>query len=65
MGTVLAVTAAAAVWAGGYVAATGRPLHRLLGVVPDRLWLAPLLTLAVLGWAWKMFIHLRGMDGWR
>ena len=65
MGTVLAILSGMAVWVGGYVAATGRPLHRLLGVVPDRYYLVPLLSLAVAGWAWKMFIHLHGIDGWR
>lgn len=65
MGTALAAGAAMAVWVAGYVAATGRPVHRLIGVVPDRLWVVPLLSLAVAAWAWKMFIHLRGIDGWR
>jgi hypothetical protein len=65
MGAVLAAIAAMSVWACGYVAATGRPLHRLLGVVPDRLWLVPLLTVAVAAWGWKMYIHLHGIDGWR
>ncbi len=65
MGTVLAVICAAAVWGGGYVAATGRPLHKLAGIVPDRWYLVPLLSLAVAAWAWKMFIHLHGIDGWR
>ena len=65
MGTALAAIAAMTVWVAGYVAVTGRPVHRLLAVVPDRWWLVPLLTLAVAAWAWKMFIHLRGIDGWR
>ena len=65
MGTALAGIAAATVWVGLYVAATGRPLHRLLQVVPDRLWLVPLLSLAVAAWGWKMYIHLHGIDGWR
>ena len=65
MGAMLAVLSAMAVWVGGYVAATGRPLHRLLGVVPDRFYLVPLLSLAVAAWGWKMFIHLHGVDGWR
>lgn len=64
MGTVLAVWCGLTVWVGGYIAATGRPLHRLIGVVPDRWYLIPLLTMAIVGWAWKMFIHLRGIDGW-
>ncbi len=64
MGAVLAVVAGLTVWAAGYVAVTGRPLHKLLGVVPDRLYLVPLLSWAVIGWGWKMVIHLRGLDGW-
>ena len=65
MGTVLAVIAAATVWAGSYIAATGRPAHKLLNVVPDAWYLVPLLSMCVAGWAWKMFIHSHGMDGWR
>ena len=65
MGAAIAMICAATVWTGGYVAATGRPVHRLMGVIPDRWYLVPLLTLAIVGWAWKMFIHLHGIDGWR
>jgi hypothetical protein len=64
MGAVLALLAGACVWAGLYIALTGRPAHRLLRLIPSRYYLAPLFALAILGWAWKIFIHLRGIDGW-
>lgn len=64
MGALLAALAGVSVWAGLYVAATGRPLYRLLGLLPGRYYTVPLLTLAVLAWAWKIFIHLKGLDGW-
>ena len=61
----LAAICGLTVWAAGYVAATGRPLHRLFGVVSDRWYLILLLTLAVGAWAWKMYAHLHGIEGWR
>jgi hypothetical protein len=64
MGFVLAVLTAMTVWGGLYIAFTGRPAHRLLRFVPSRYYLAPLFTLAVLAWAWKIAIHLTGHDGW-
>jgi hypothetical protein len=64
MGFVIAVICAAGVWVGGYIAVTGRPVHRLVGMLPDRKWLAVLLTIAVGGWAWKIFIHLTHRDRW-
>ena len=65
MGAVLFILAAGCVWGGLYVALTGRPAHRLLRLVPSRYYVAPLLTLAIVAWAWKIFIHLRAIDGWR
>lgn len=65
MGAVLAAGACACVWVGLYVACTGRPVYRLLDVVPGRYYLVPLLAIALLGWAWKIYIRLNGMDGWR
>ena len=64
MGFVMAVLFAAGVWVGGYIALTGRPVHRLVSMLPDRKWLIVLLTIAVGGWAWKIFIHLTGRDHW-
>lgn len=64
MGTILALMAAACVWGGLYIAATGRPTHRLLRLIPNRYTLLPLLLLAVLAWGWKILLHLNGWDGW-
>jgi hypothetical protein len=67
MGTVLAVLAAATVWGGLYVAATGRPIYRLFELLPrpNYLFLLPLLAFGVAAWGWKIFIHVKGVDGWR
>ena len=65
MGAALAAIAAACVWGGFYVAATGRPVYRLLRLMPGRYYLLPLLALGVVGWGWKILIHLNGLDGWR
>ena len=65
MGTVLALLCAMAVWAGAYVAATGRPVYRLISWLPAKYHLFPLLVLAMIAWAWKIYLHLHGMDGWR
>jgi hypothetical protein len=64
MGMVLAVLCGWCVWGAGYVAVTGRPVFRVLSVFPDKVYLYPLLTLAIVGWAWKIYIHLHGIDGW-
>ncbi|HEX3358572.1 MAG TPA: DUF2752 domain-containing protein [Tepidisphaeraceae bacterium] len=65
MGTVLAAMCAITVWAGLYIALTGKPLARLLRLIPPRYYIAPLMTWTILAWGWKIFIHLRGIDGWR
>lgn len=65
MGFVIALLASCCVWIGLYIAATGRPVHRLLGMLPVRRWLLVLLGIAIGGWAWKIFIHLTGRDYWR
>jgi hypothetical protein len=64
MGTVLAVIAVACVWVGLYIAITGRPVYRLLRLLPGRYYFVPLLSFAILAWGWKIFIHLAGLDGW-
>jgi hypothetical protein len=64
MGFLIACAFAAGVWAGGYIAFTGRPVHRLLGMLPWRPLLLVLLTVAIGGWAWKIGIHLTGHDHW-
>ena len=65
MGTTLAALAAATVWAGLYVAVTGRPVYRMFRLLPGRYYLIPLLALGVLGWGWKIMLRLNGWDGWR
>jgi hypothetical protein len=64
MGMVLATLAGLCVWGAGYVAATGRPVYRILAIFPEKLYLYPLLAMGMIGWGWKMYIHLRGIDGW-
>ena len=64
MGALLALATAACVVGGLYVAATGRPVYRLLRLIPSRYYVLPVMLFAVLAWAWKIFIRLRGIDGW-
>jgi hypothetical protein len=64
MGMLLAVAAAGCVWGGLYVAVTGRPAHRLLTMLPARPLLVGSLMFAILAWGWKIFLRLRGLDGW-
>jgi hypothetical protein len=64
MGFVLAVLAALAVWGGAYIAITGRPAYRVLRALPGVPVVVGLFVIAIGGWAWKIFIHLRGVDGW-
>ena len=65
MGAVVALATACCAWGGFYIAATGRPVYRLLRLVPARYYLLPLLALGMLAWGWKILIHLNGIDGWR
>jgi hypothetical protein len=53
MGALLALAAAVAIWVGFYIAITGRPVHRLLKLVPSRYYVMPLLGSALLAWGWK------------
>jgi hypothetical protein len=64
MGTLLALMASWCVWVSFYVAITGRPVYRLLRVVPGRYYCVPLVALAIAAWGWKIYIHLAGRDGW-
>lgn len=65
MGTALAALSCFVVWAGFYVAFTGRPVYRLFNVLPGRYYLLPLLCLGVLAWGWKIMLRLNHWDGWR
>ncbi len=64
-GFVLALLCATTFWASLYVALTGRPIQRLRHQLPAVLLVLSLMGIGIAGWAWKMFIHLRGMDGWQ
>jgi len=64
MGAVLAAMACASVWAGLYIAFTGRPAFRLLRLLPGRYYLMSLFGLALAAWAWKIMLRLNGWDGW-
>ena len=61
-GAALAFTTAAAVWVGLYIALTGRPVHRLLRLVPSRYYVVPLLSFALLAWGWKIGLTLMGRE---
>jgi hypothetical protein len=58
MGALLALATAVSVWVGFYIAISGRPVHRLLRLVPSRYYLLPLLTFALLAWGWKVTVVL-------
>jgi hypothetical protein len=64
MGALLGIFTAATFWVSLYIALSAKPAHRLMLLVPARYYLLPLLFLGVAGWAWKVLIHLRGIDGW-
>jgi len=64
MGFVIALLAAATFWASLYIAISGRPAYRLLNRLPSQKLLLALMSFAIAAWAWKIFIHLRGIDGW-
>jgi hypothetical protein len=64
MGCVLAVLTVVTFWTALYIAATGRAAYRLILFIPTRYYVAPLLGWALAAWAWKIFIHTAGIDGW-
>jgi hypothetical protein len=65
MGALLAMLTACWVWIGVYIAITGKPVYRLLWLIPARYYLVSLLAFAIAAWGWKILIHLNGIDGWR
>jgi hypothetical protein len=65
MGAFLAVMTVAIFWAGVYIGLTGRSIYRLIALGPTRYYVPLFMALAVAAWAWKIFIHLHGIDGWR
>jgi hypothetical protein len=64
MGFVLAVLTTAAFWVSSYIAVTAKPALRLLQMLPTGYYLLLTMFFALAAWGWKIFIHLRGMDGW-
>ena len=64
MGFVLAMASGGLFWSGLYMFLTGGPLHRLLQQVPAVPLILGVMGFAIASWGWKIFIHLRGMDGW-
>jgi hypothetical protein len=64
MGFLLSLMTAASVWIGFYVAFTGRPVHRLMKLLPSRYYLMPLLVIAMLAWGWKVLWTLAGRGEW-
>jgi hypothetical protein len=64
MGTVLALLTTMVFWGGLYIAVTGRPAYRLLNLIPAKYYLWLLLVFGVVAWAWKIWIHVSGRDGW-
>ncbi|HEV2292772.1 MAG TPA: DUF2752 domain-containing protein [Tepidisphaeraceae bacterium] len=64
MGTFLATAATITFWAALYIAATGKPVHRLLAGLPSSYYVLVPVGIGIAAWGWKIFIHLRGMDGW-
>jgi hypothetical protein len=65
MATVLAFAAAVTFWAGLYIGLSGKSPARLVRMIPSRYYVAPLLAWALMAWGWKIWIHLRGIDGWK
>jgi hypothetical protein len=63
-GFVLALACGAIFWAGLYMFITGSPLHRLTKQVPAIYSVPLLLGFFILAWGWKIFVHLKGIDGW-
>ena len=64
MGFVIALLASAAVWVGFYSAISGRPVYRLVSMLPLRGVFWALVIIAIGGWAWKIALHLSNRGGW-
>ena len=64
MGATVAILDAAGFWLAGYAAVSGKPTYRLLERVPSKYYLFVLPAWAIAAWAWKIYIHTHGLDGW-
>jgi len=65
MGLALATMTSLTFWLALYMAISAKPALLLAARISPAKWLFPLMGLAVLGWGWKIFIHLHGIDGWK
>jgi hypothetical protein len=65
MGFLIALACGGLFWTALYIALTASPLHRLTRQLPGVLVIIGLLSLGIVAWGWKIFIHLSGIDGWR
>ncbi len=66
LGTLLTVATAGSSWVGGYIAFTGRPVHRLLARAmngSEVRWIIGLVGFGVVAWGWKIAVTLLGIDG--
>ena len=63
MGFVLAALTGVTFWAAAYIAATGRPAHRLLRRLPGARLLVLLVALGIMAWGWKIALTLTGHAG--
>jgi hypothetical protein len=63
-GFALALLCGAIFWAALYAAVTASPLHRLLREIPGIYSVPIILGFFIAAWGWKIFIHLKGIDGW-
>lgn len=64
MGFGLGILCAMIFWAALFIAFTAKPAHRLLYILPGIHYVIALMAFGILAWAWKIFIHVRGIDGW-
>ncbi len=64
MGAMLALGACLTFWTALYVAATARPVYRLIGSFAANRAMFGILGFAIVAWGWKILIHLGGWDGW-
>jgi hypothetical protein len=65
MGFLLAILCVLLFWISLYLAVTGRNPSLVMHHAPLVRIFIGLLGLGILAWAWKIFIFLNGMDGWR
>jgi hypothetical protein len=64
LGCLLAIATSMTFWIASHAAVTARPAYRLLRRLPAGWTIGVSLTIFVLAWGWKMFLVLRGIDGW-